>query len=221
MEFVPAPSLAPVTAVVAKVDVVVKPAKKHKETPPAASVSKPSPPVEWENIPRRDGNDDDNSTISMTDMSYQKESASSQPTAQFSGCVSCIAGEGVIHTKYIDMNAAVFFRENKDALSRKVILQEELQRVCSALSILQAEVAVRDKDKVRTHEQATAIGVTLPRRVIVNPNRSGGVAVGNAMIGLARRVLESQSRSGSPYTINDFQLEDIEVGVESAAAMAI
>lgn len=122
------------------------------------------------------------STVSIASLSYQQDvSAASRPLNLVSGCVTAIVGEGVVHTKYIDLQNLIFFRENKFPSLRRQILREELERVKGGLKRLQQEAQARLGER---HKQS---GV---RRVVVAPHRSGGVAVGNAKVGLARPVVD-------------------------------
>ena len=141
---------------------------------------------------QRDDHPDDSSTVSLADNSYQREDKLPSVFTATSSSVASVAGEGIIHTNFIDLNSSIFFREHKNTNIRKKIISLELLRLKNALVTLRTEAASRMKDAMQSSERMVPI---LPRRVVVNPGRSGGVAVGNAKIGLARSFLEAEVRA--------------------------
>ena len=150
---------------------------------------------------QREDNLDDSSTVSLTDKSFQKEDKlPSVFTATSSSLASVAGGGGIIHTNIIDLNSSIFFREHKNANIRKKIISLELLRLKNIIRTLSSEAQIRMKDAMQSSERMIPI---LPRRVVVNSGRSGGVAVGNAKIGLARSFLEAEVRAAELWRSAD------------------
>ena len=143
---------------------------------------------------------DDSSTVSLTDKSFQKEDKLPSVFTATSSSLASVAGEGIIHTNIIDLNSSIFFREHKNANIRKKIISLELLRLKNIIRTLSSEAQSRMNASMQSSERMIPI---LPRRVVVNSGRSGGVAVGNAKIGLARSFLEAEVRAAELWRSAD------------------
>jgi hypothetical protein len=60
-----------------------------------------------------------------------------------SGCSRYLAGEGVVHTRVVDMSASIFQREGPSIAIRSAILRQDLRVVQKALRDLQHRAMVR------------------------------------------------------------------------------
>lgn len=179
-------SLAQKAASISKI-VIPRPSKKKKE---ASGQDVPSKRAKTDDDTY--ARDDDSSTLSVADSAYQIEEKTASAFTAVSCSVTSVAGEGIVHTNFIDLNSSIFFREHKNNHIRKKILSHEIQRLKGTLYSLRNEVQSRMNDPMQSSLRTIPI---LPRKVIVNPGRSGGVAVGNAKIGLARSFIEAEVRA--------------------------
>lgn len=142
-----------------------------------------------------DARGDDASTVSISDGNYLKD-IPIIPAVYYVPPSAGSSGEGLIQTRFIDTNADIFFRENRSSDSRKAILRAELARVREALQRLQTDASSRQgASNSSVMGRLPAFGYV--RKITINPGRVGGVAVGNAKIGMARSYLLRGGRLGS------------------------
>ena len=87
-----------------------------------------------------------------------------EPTPLSSGCTSFAAGEGVVHSRYVDYSSPLFHLESRKRESRKAVLRAQLASLQREMARLQAASGRRVMDRVGAEQTTAAASSTKAAR---------------------------------------------------------
>ena len=106
------------------------------------------------------------------------------------GCTRHTAGEGAIHTRYVDSKSSIFHREGRSREARKEILRNELLRITEALHRLQSLAGERDREKVAERERLKAAVLSRGLPLVAQRGYRGVEGTGGSASGSGSRDTE-------------------------------